>query len=51
MAFGSLRELKYQVNLSKRLGFINQQDTTSIEPKIEEIEKVLSGLIRSLRQN
>lgn len=50
IAFGSLRELKYQVNLSKRLGFINHQHAISIEPKIEETEKVISGLIRSLRQ-
>ena len=50
IAFGSLRELKYQVNLSKRLGFLTIENATAIEPKIEETEKVLSGLIRSLRK-
>jgi len=51
MAFGSLRELHYQVGLSKRLGFLCNQDTALIEPKITETEKVLNGLIRALRDN
>jgi len=49
IAFGSLRELHYQLNLSKRLGFLTNEDSSLIEPKILEAEKVLSGLIRSLR--
>jgi len=51
MAFGSLRELHYQIGLSKRLGFLCNQDTALIEPKIVETEKVLNGLIRALRDN
>ena len=50
IAFGSLRELKYQVSLSKRLGFLSTENASVIEPKIEETEKVLNGLIRSLRK-
>jgi len=49
IAFGSLRELHYQLNLSKRLGFLCAQDSALIEPKIEETEKILNGLIRALR--
>src|SRR5262245_60549676 len=49
MAFGSQRELHYQLGLSKRLGFLCNQDSLLIEPKIVETEKVLNGLIRSLR--
>ena len=49
MAFGSLRELHYQLNLSKRLGFLPDEDSSLIEPKVIETEKVLNGLIRSLR--
>jgi len=49
MAFGSLRELHYQIGLSKRLGFLRNQDSLLIEPKIVETEKVLNGLIRALR--
>lgn len=49
IAFGSLKELNYQLNLSKRLGFVGNIDLSLIEPKILEAEKVLNGLIRSLR--
>ncbi len=49
MAFGSLRELHYQLGLAKRLGFLCNQDSSLIEPKIVETEKVLNGLIRALR--
>ena len=51
IAFGSLRELHYQLNLSNRLGFLNNQELSLIEPKIIETEKVLNGLIRSLQVN
>jgi len=49
IAFGSLRELHYQLDLSKRLGFLRDEDSSLIEPKIVETEKVLNGLIRALR--
>jgi four helix bundle protein len=44
ISFGSLRELSYQLSLSNRLGFLNSQDWSRIEPKITETEKVLGGL-------
>lgn len=50
IAFGSLRELHYQFDLSKRLGYLNDSNneyTTSII----ETEKVLNALIRSLRNS
>lgn len=50
LAFGSLRELRYQISLSKRLNFLQESDLTNIEPKIIETEKVLSGLIKALKQ-
>jgi four helix bundle protein len=49
IAFGSLRELHYQLSLSNRLGFLSSQDSSMMEPKIVEAEKVLNGLIRALR--
>ena len=49
IAFGSLRELRYQLSLSKRLGFLRNEDLSLLEPKIVETEKVLNGLIRALR--
>jgi four helix bundle protein len=51
MAFGSLRELHYQLDLSKRLEFLRNQDWALIEPKLVETEKVLNGLIRALRND
>ena len=51
IAFGSLRELHYQLNLSKRLGFLRNEDSSLLEPKAVETEKVLNGLIRALRDN
>jgi four helix bundle protein len=51
IAFGSLRELHYQLSLSIRLGFLEEQDTSLIEAKIIEAEKVLNGLIRALRKD
>jgi four helix bundle protein len=50
IAFGSLRELRYQLGLSNRLEFLNIQDWSLIEPKIIEAEKILNSLIRSLRE-
>ena len=51
IAFGSLRELRYQLDLSRRLGFLDDRSSQIIEPKIEETEKVLNGLVRSLRSD
>mgnify|MGYP001822478931 FL=1 len=51
IAFGSLRELHYQLRLSKRLGFLRNQDSSLLEAKIVETEKVLNGLIRALRDD
>ncbi len=51
IAFGSLRELHYQLSLSKRLEFLRNQDSSLLEAKIVETEKVLNGLIRALRDD
>ena len=48
IAFGSLRELHYQFTLAKRLGYLASKDN-SYESKFNETEKVLGGLIRSMR--
>ena len=49
IAFGSLRELHYQVGLSIRLGYLSERDTSTCEQKLVEAEKVLGALIRSMR--
>jgi len=49
IAFGSLRELGYQLGLAKRLNYLDESDSSLVEAKITEAERVLSGLIRALR--
>jgi four helix bundle protein len=50
IAFGSLRELHYQFDLAKRLGYFNEDDIGICESKILETEKVLGALLRSIRK-
>ena len=50
IAFGSLKELHYQIILSNRLGFLKNDKLKNLDPKIIETEKVLNGLITSLRR-
>jgi len=49
IAFGSLKELAYQVSLSARLSYMKKENAEILENKIIEAEKVLNGLIRSIR--
>ncbi len=49
IAFASLRELHYQVNLSTRLGYLNEQKFLICEQKLIEAEKVIGALMRSMR--
>lgn len=49
IAFGSCRELHYQTTLSQKLGYISENDYSIFEPTLEELEKVLGALYRSLR--
>jgi four helix bundle protein len=49
IAFGSLKELHYQISLATRLGYIAASNAEDFEVKLEESEKVLGALIRSQR--
>jgi four helix bundle protein len=51
IAFGSLRELHYQFDLAKRLGYLKKDYISNYDSKITETEKVLGALIRSLRKS
>ncbi|HUU39758.1 MAG TPA: four helix bundle protein [Desulfatiglandales bacterium] len=51
IAFGSLRELHYQLCLSRRLGYSDEHDNSECESKIVETEKVLGALLRSMRKD
>ena len=50
IAFGSLREVHYQLGPSKRLGYSDEHAIFNCESKIEEAEKVLGALLRSMRR-
>ena len=49
IAFGSFRELEYQLSLAHRLGYLNDDSYLALQTKCTELSKVLSSLIRSLR--
>ncbi|MBC8876859.1 MAG: four helix bundle protein [Planctomycetes bacterium] len=49
IAYGSCRELEYQISLSYRLGYLAGDAHASLAAACEETSKVLNGLIRSLR--
>lgn len=48
MAYGSCRELQYQLSLASRLGYI--QSPSDVEQLAEETAKVLNALIRYFRK-
>jgi len=50
IAFGSLRELHYQFELSGKLGYLENSRDCKYEMKIVETEKVLSALLRAMRK-
>ena len=50
IAFGSLRELRYQFSLANRLGYIKELENSECKLKLVETEKVLGALIRALRK-
>ena len=47
IAYGSVREVEYQISLAHRLGFLT--DVLELNSVVVETAKVLNGLIRSLR--
>ena len=51
MAYGSAREVEYQLSLARRLEYLAADDFALINAKCEETAKVLNGLIRALRSS
>jgi four helix bundle protein len=50
MAYGSSREVGYQLSLAYRLGYIKLPDYETVDALCGETSKVLNGLLRSLRR-
>ena len=48
MAQGSLSELDTQVELAKRLGYLDAKSWSALDTRMEQIDKMISGLIRHL---
>ena len=49
MAFGSVREVEYQLTVAQRLGYIPDDVAGKLTHEADETAKVLAGLLRSLR--
>jgi four helix bundle protein len=49
LAFSSARELEYQISLARRLEYLTDENAKLLSELAVETNKVLSGLIRSLR--
>ena len=48
MAQGSLSELDTQVELARRLGYLDAKSWSALDTRMEQIDKMISGLIRHL---
>lgn len=51
IAFGSAKEVEYQIGLSHRLGFLEALPHEILASQATETVKVLNGLIKALRRN
>jgi len=51
MAYGSLREIEYQLSLVRRLGYLSDAAFEATRAKCVETSKVLAALIRALRKS
>lgn len=51
IAYGSAREIEYQIGLSHRLGFLPESAHDQLRSASSETAKVLNGLLRALRQS
>ena len=49
MAFGSIREVEYQLTIASRLGYTSDQISHTLAKQADETARVTAGLIRSPR--
>ncbi|TWU24854.1 hypothetical protein Pla52o_11460 [Novipirellula galeiformis] len=51
MAFGSIREVEYQLTIARRLEYTTGGTAEQLASQADETARVLAGLIRSLRSS
>ncbi|HEY7219907.1 MAG TPA: four helix bundle protein [Candidatus Binatia bacterium] len=51
MAQGSLSELDTQLDLAKRLGYLDEETWRNLDQRMESVDKMITGLIRHLSKN
>ncbi len=51
MAFGSAREVEYQLSVAARLNYLPPETATKLSRQADETSRVLAGLLRSLRSD
>jgi four helix bundle protein len=51
IAYGSVKEVEYQIGLSQRLGFLEESPHDELASRATETAKVLNGLIKALRRS
>jgi len=49
-ARGSLAEVETQMLLAKKLNYLSDEDVTKLSAQIDELGRIMSGLIRSLTE-
>lgn len=49
MAQGSLSELETQLEVARRLGYLEETDWGQLDAQMERIDKMISGLLRHER--
>jgi len=49
IALGSQGELEVQLEIAKRVGFLSSQDYGRIQPIVEEVGRMLNGLIMAVQ--
>ena len=50
MAYGSAREVEYQISLAHRLGYLSEDEHVRLAKVSTQTCKVLNGLLRALRK-
>ncbi len=51
IAYGSAKELQYEISLAARLGYMTQEARKSLEKQALDTSKALWSLIRAIRKN